>query len=944
MPLVTERIKFLVDVDTSEFVKQFRQMADTVADFRNTGDRIPLMDAVGDTAILKARQYWDILKDTAKAASDLNEALNFSQKVFLEAAPGIEKFAESAEKIGFSKTSALNAAASLGVFGKTAGLAGDDLIDFTEELVTLAADMASVKNTTPEDAIIALGAALRSEYEPLRKYGVVLNDVQLRQRAFALGIYDGTGALNSSQRILAARAEVMDQLSFAMGDFIDTQDEFANQQRTLNANVANLQASIGTGLLPVFKGLTSAAQGTVNILNALPDGLKEGAGAAAVLAVGLLGAVGAALKLRAALAALQGFAASGSAFSGILAALTGPVGLTAGLAAVVIAVPALLTAFANARIESERLKTALEELAETGIDPANEGLQLSTWFDNELKKTVPIIGEFGGTIATVNQPLSWAVDRMLGDVDSLRIGVEQSLDLSNEAFDEWARNLKRIIRDSGESPAAIKAFDEFIEKLRAVRPELQRNATVAKEAQQQLALQASEAEKALEREEDQLKKTYETAARAKNDAVKNLREAQADLAEARTNAQADFAEATERYNRSIEDQTRAIERQRYSVEESYRAIEEAQQAVQEALRGEEEARRGIQDALDRQVDAQQSLRDAQVSAAEAQEEYDTAVRDTTNAMRGYGAASREAADALEGVDDAQRQLRGSSLAVEDSAIALADAQAQLARLRRFYGDTSSPAALRRLSDAERAVARAQLEHEEATDNLESSTKDLNEAQKEYDQIVNGFPADSDRVKKALEDQEAASRRLESATRDVKSANERVIESQRSVDSAYRNSESASRQVEDARRRVEQQTRSASWASDDLRRAEWELATYRVSGQPTAASEGVRSAEQGVADARARLAAETMAVYAAEQALAAFRRANPPEFVGARPGPYSPPQFMNGYAPAGSFGGTTTVRVDINGAVIDSSAARKISDALTNYWRTTGRIPMYGGFW
>ena len=41
-------------------------------------------------------------------------------------------------------------------------------------------------------AIEAIGAALRGESEPIRQYGVLLDDATLKQRAMTLGIYDGT--------------------------------------------------------------------------------------------------------------------------------------------------------------------------------------------------------------------------------------------------------------------------------------------------------------------------------------------------------------------------------------------------------------------------------------------------------------------------------------------------------------------------------------------------------------------------------------------------------------------------------------------------------------------------------------------------------------------------------------------------------------------------------
>ena len=83
---------------------------------------------------------------------------------------------------------ALDAAATFATFGGAAGLAGDDLVNFSTGFVGLASDMASFNNTTPEQAIQAIGAALRGEAEPMRQYGVLLDDATLRQKALELGL------------------------------------------------------------------------------------------------------------------------------------------------------------------------------------------------------------------------------------------------------------------------------------------------------------------------------------------------------------------------------------------------------------------------------------------------------------------------------------------------------------------------------------------------------------------------------------------------------------------------------------------------------------------------------------------------------------------------------------------------------------------------------------
>jgi hypothetical protein len=284
----------------------------------------------------------DALKGLATAASNVTEAQNFAQQIFQDSTPIVEEYSKTAaQAVGMSQTMALQSAASLGIFGKSVGYAGEGLADFSTSLVDLAADMASVKNTTPEAAITAVGAAFRSQYRPIKEYGVVLNETVLKQAAYNAGIYDGTGKLTQAQKVQAVYIELFKQLGFAQGDFQRTSEQMANQQRILNAEFENAKASLGEALKPAFVEAMKAAGDLLAIITDLPDPIKE-IGAVAGIAVVSIAALGGGLlfvggkvlsavqtfgKLKAAMQASDGMAGS-------LGGTLGTLGKIAGIAAV----------------------------------------------------------------------------------------------------------------------------------------------------------------------------------------------------------------------------------------------------------------------------------------------------------------------------------------------------------------------------------------------------------------------------------------------------------------------------------------------------------------------------------------------------------------------------------------------------------------------------------
>jgi hypothetical protein len=213
--------------------------------------------------------------DAVNAASDLIETQNKVAVIFGESADSILQFAEtSVTALGQTETQALDAAATFAQFGKAAGLADQDLVDFSTDLVTLSADLASFNNSSPEEAITAIGSALRGEAEPLRRYGVLLDDAALKAEAMNLGIFDGSGKLTTQQKVLAAYEVILKQTTDAQGDFARTADGLANTQRILAAAVGDAKAEIGEGLVYALEAATGAMGGSQGMAGAIQDAGK----------------------------------------------------------------------------------------------------------------------------------------------------------------------------------------------------------------------------------------------------------------------------------------------------------------------------------------------------------------------------------------------------------------------------------------------------------------------------------------------------------------------------------------------------------------------------------------------------------------------------------------------------------------------------------------------
>lgn len=266
----------------------------------------------------------------ANAASDLSEATSKSTVVFKENQATITAWARnSARDYGLSKQAAIENAATLGNLFVSMKIGSNSAALMSTRLVSLAGDLASFNNTSVQDAYDALRSGLVGETEPLRRFGVNMDEQSLKLKAFQLGLTKKVkvDTLPPAVKAMAAYALIFDQTKTAQGDFARTQAGLANSTRILQAQMGDAWANIGRFVLPTATRLVGLASGLLSRFNAFATDHPFVAKALTLTAV----AIGAVLLVGGTLLVLLGAlnVAWGSAVGGV-ALLRGGLAATTG--------------------------------------------------------------------------------------------------------------------------------------------------------------------------------------------------------------------------------------------------------------------------------------------------------------------------------------------------------------------------------------------------------------------------------------------------------------------------------------------------------------------------------------------------------------------------------------------------------------------------------------
>jgi hypothetical protein len=221
-------------------------------------------------------------RETITAARDLERNLFALDTIFGDLAPQMRQFAKNAENMGLSESKAAKASTFLGSVLKQSGFEMGDVVEKSQQLVNLGTDLAATYGYDVQEALLGMTALFRGEYDPIEKFGVAMKQAEVNAVLAERGLDKLTGAQlrNAEQTV---RYEILIERSAdALGAFAAQSGSLFTEQKKLGASFENMQAQLGTALLPAITGvnrelrkmLKEATPGLVEIFGVLADGLE----------------------------------------------------------------------------------------------------------------------------------------------------------------------------------------------------------------------------------------------------------------------------------------------------------------------------------------------------------------------------------------------------------------------------------------------------------------------------------------------------------------------------------------------------------------------------------------------------------------------------------------------------------------------------------------------
>jgi hypothetical protein len=203
----------------------------------------------------KAVQFTSQSIDSAR---DLERNMFSLKTIFDEFTPTMTRFTREAYNIGLSQKDAAKASTFLGSVLKQSGFSMEAVTEQTQKLVSLGVDLAATYGYDVQEALLGMTALFRGEYDPIEKFGVAMKQSEINSELAARGQNNLEGALRRNAEQVIRMELLYERAADATGAFTGQSGNLFVEQKKLQAQFENMQASIGTQLLPVMGALVEA--------------------------------------------------------------------------------------------------------------------------------------------------------------------------------------------------------------------------------------------------------------------------------------------------------------------------------------------------------------------------------------------------------------------------------------------------------------------------------------------------------------------------------------------------------------------------------------------------------------------------------------------------------------------------------------------------------------
>jgi hypothetical protein len=218
------------------------------------------------------------------------------------------------------------------------GVDAKQSLEIVDQLQRRSLDIAAFRDVSDAEAFRAVISGITGETEPLKRFGIVVNETAVKAELLALGFKGNATNASEAAKSIARTNIIMRQSAEMQGQVAREADTLAEQEKRVRVEFTKAAEDFGKQFLPVAAKVLSWATDALKAFNDLPSGVQVaglamlGLIAAGGPIAGLLAGLGKVIKLaRETRAALAAATVVGGGKGGAILPVAGAAAVGAGL-------------------------------------------------------------------------------------------------------------------------------------------------------------------------------------------------------------------------------------------------------------------------------------------------------------------------------------------------------------------------------------------------------------------------------------------------------------------------------------------------------------------------------------------------------------------------------------------------------------------------------------
>jgi hypothetical protein len=251
-----------IEARTAAFETALNQANRKVANFERTvaqAGRVMAAVATAGGLAIAAKKIFDL----GAAAEDSRDRF---VTTFGQSADAVDRFAQQfGTMAGLSQRATQEMLAGLGATTQAMGFAESQSGQLAQTIARLAGDLAEFRGVETADVVNTLTQALAGQTRGLKQFGIVIDEADVRQRAFEQTGKSVAAALTDQDRATATLVLVTERMGKAAGELARSQDEAGMKAARLRAEFQNLSDDFAVKMLPALERMIPLFQTLVGL-------------------------------------------------------------------------------------------------------------------------------------------------------------------------------------------------------------------------------------------------------------------------------------------------------------------------------------------------------------------------------------------------------------------------------------------------------------------------------------------------------------------------------------------------------------------------------------------------------------------------------------------------------------------------------------------------------